>query len=112
MFPAAVRIFVCTVPQDMRKSYDTLAAQVRALLGHDPLSGSLYVFVGKHATRAKVLWGDAQGMYLLSRRLHRAVLVLPSPVPGSPSVQIDGRALAELLAGVPRARKSPKIDLH
>jgi transposase len=62
MFPTSVRIFVCTVPQDMRKSYDTLSAQVRALLGHDPLSGSLYVFVGKHATRAKVLWADDHGL--------------------------------------------------
>jgi transposase len=112
MFPTSVRIFVCTVPQDMRKSYDTLAAQVRALLGHDPLSGSLYVFVGKHGTRAKVLWADAQGMYLLQRRLHRAVLVLPPPVSGSPSVQIDGNALAELLAGVPRIKKSHKKELH
>jgi transposase len=112
MFPSAVRIFVCTIPQDMRKSYDTLAAQVRALLGHDPLSGSLYVFIGKHATRAKVLWADAQGMYLLQRRLHRAVLLLPPPAPGSPSVQIDGKALAELLSGVPRVKKSPKKELH
>jgi transposase len=112
MFPTAVRIFVCTVPQDMRKSYDTLAAQVRDLLGHDPMSGSLYVFVGKHGTRAKVLWGDAHGMYLLCRRLHRAVLVLPAPVPGSPSVQIDGQALAELLAGVPHLKKSRDGDLH
>ena len=68
--------------------------------------------VGKHGTRAKVLWADAQGMYLLQRRLHRAVLVLPPPVSGSPSVQIDGNALAELLAGVPRIKKSHKKELH
>jgi transposase len=96
----------------MRKSYDTLSAQVRALLGHDPLSGSLYVFVGKHATRAKVLWADDHGLYLLGRRLHRAVLALPEPVPGSPSVQIDARALAELLRGVPHLKKSRPKDLH
>ncbi len=102
---------LCGAPHK-RKSYDTLGAQVRALLGHDPLSGSLYVFVGKHGSRAKVLWADEHGMYLLSRRLHRAVLALPAPVPGSPSVQIDGRALAELLKGVPHLKKSCRNDLH
>ena len=42
----AVRIWLCTRPTDMRKSFDTLAALVRQGLGQDPLSGSLFVFVG------------------------------------------------------------------
>ena len=112
MFPASVRILVCTVPQDMRKSFDTLAALARDLLGEDPLSGALFVFVGKRPTRAKVLWADAHGLYLLSRRLHRALLVLPAPSGGGASIQIDGRALAELLAGVAHQRKSHKNKLH
>ena len=55
MLPPAARIFVCTVPQDMRRSFDRLALAARELLGEDLQSGALFVFAGKSATRVKVL---------------------------------------------------------
>jgi transposase len=58
MLPASVRIFVCTVPRDMRRSFDSLALVTLQLLGENPQSGSLYVFLGKRPTRVKVLWFD------------------------------------------------------
>jgi transposase len=61
MLPAGVRIFLCTEPQDMRRSFDALALVTQQLMGHDPQSGALYVFVGKRATRAKVMWWDRNG---------------------------------------------------
>jgi hypothetical protein len=57
MLPPAVRIFVCTVPQDMRRSFDRLALTARELLGEDPQSGALFAFAGKSATRVKVSGG-------------------------------------------------------
>lgn len=108
MLPSSVRILVCTAPVDMRKSYDTLAALVRSLLGEDPMSGALYVFVGKRPMRVKVLWWDRNGYCLLSKRLHRALFQLPSSS-GGPSVKIDGSALAELLAGVEKKKNSPRL---
>ena len=65
MLPAGVRIFVCTEPQDMRRSFDALALVTQQLLGEDPQSGALYVFVGKRATRAKVMWWDRNGYCML-----------------------------------------------
>lgn len=38
---AAVRVFLCTQPTDMRKSFDGLFGMVREFLGQDPLSGHL-----------------------------------------------------------------------
>jgi transposase len=70
MLPPSVRIFVCTVPQDMRRSFDALAQATAQLLGEDPRSGALFVFVNKRSTRAKVLWWDANGYCLLYKRLH------------------------------------------
>jgi transposase len=58
MLPTTVRILVCTTPQDMRRSFDRLAVVVKESLREDPQSGALFVFVGKSATRAKVLWWD------------------------------------------------------
>lgn len=110
MLPASVRIFLCTVPQDMRRSFDTLALVVRELLGHDPQSGSLYVFVGRKPVRVKVLWWDRNGYCLLYKRLHRALFRLPV-TSYRPAVQIDGRALSELLAGVENEKKSRSAPL-
>lgn len=106
MLPSSVRIFLCTVPQDMRRSFDTLGRVVRELMGQDPMSGSLFVFVGKRPVRVKVLWWDRNGYCLLYKRLHRSLFRLPPDLPFSPAVQIDGRALSELLAGVEDAKKS------
>jgi transposase len=101
MLPPTVRILVCTEPQDMRRSFDRLALVTKELLGEDPQSGALYVFVGKRATRAKVLWWDRNGYCLLQKRLHRALFRIPAGGGGSgPAVQIDATALAALLTGV------------
>jgi transposase len=106
MLPAGVRILVCTTPQDMRKSFDTLAAVVREALSEEPQSGSLYVFVGKRPTRIKILWWDRNGFCLLAKRLHRALFRLPEGSAGEEqAVQIDGVALGLLLAGVERENK-------
>lgn len=100
MLPSSVRILVCTEPQDMRRSFDKLAEVVRAVMGEEPQSGALFVFVGKRATRVKVLWWDRNGYCLLYKRLHRALFASPTAASGASSVRIDATALAQLLAGV------------
>lgn len=105
MLPGSVRIFLCTEPQDMRRSFDALSLVVRQLLGQDPQSGSLYVFVGKKPKRVKILWWDRNGFCLLYKRLHRALFRLPEVSGTGLAVQIDSRMLAELIAGVENARK-------
>jgi transposase len=110
MLPAAVRILVCLEPQDMRRSFDRLAQVVRERLREEPQSGALYVFVGRSATRVKVLWWDRNGYCLLYKRLHRALFQLPVGNAGRESVAIDGKALAELLAGV--TKEEPRRQLH
>jgi transposase len=108
MLPASVRIFVCTVPQDMRRSFDSLALAARELLGEDPQSGALYIFIGKRPTRIKALWWDRNGYCLLYKRLHRAIFRLPQEEGAGSSLRIDGQVLAELLAGVQCEKKHTK----
>jgi transposase len=102
MIPAAVRIFVCTEPMDMRQGFDRLAQAVRAKLGEDPENGSLFVFANRGATRLKALWFDHNGFCVLYKRLHRAVFDLPAPSGSSNAIQINAARLAELLRGVGR----------
>jgi transposase len=98
MIPSAVRIFVCTEPQDMRRSFDGLTAVVEHYVGADPRSGALFVFVNKRKNRLKVLWFDRNGFCILYKRLHRARFELPS------SRTIDARALGVILRGVDTQR--------
>ncbi len=102
MIPAAVRIFVCTEPMDMRQGFDRLAQAVRAKLGEDPESGSLFVFANRGASRLKALWFDQNGFCVLYKRLHRAVFELPTPSGSSNAILINAARLAELLRGVGR----------
>ncbi|WP_369292674.1 IS66 family insertion sequence element accessory protein TnpB, partial [Nocardioides abyssi] len=51
MIPAHVRIFVCTEPMDLRRSFDGLALAARERLGEDPRAGGLFVFTNRRANR-------------------------------------------------------------
>ena len=109
MIPPHVRIFVCTQPVDMRYGFDRLAQMVRELLGHDPQSGSLYVFTNRRATHLKVLWFDKNGYCMLYKRLHRALFKLPIGDGESIRLRIDAVALAQILAGVPKKRRQRRL---
>lgn len=100
MLPPSVRIFVCTEPQDMRRSFDRLAQVAREVVGEEPQGGAMFVFAGKRATRLKVLWWDKNGLCLLYKRLHGAIFELPRAGEGQAAVRIDAAALGRLLAGV------------
>src|SRR5437763_8885422 len=101
MIPASVRIFVCTEPQDMRRSFDALALAVKERLEMDPESGALFVFASKRSNRLKVLWFDHNGYCLLYKRLHDALFVLPDATAlDRPLTPIDARMLATILRGV------------
>lgn len=101
MIPAFVRIYVCTVPQDMRRSFDGLAAAIRERLGEDPQGGAIFVFINKRANRLKALWFDRNGYCILYKRVHRAVFVPPrSTERDRPIARVNGEALAKILAGV------------
>lgn len=104
MIPAHVRIFLCTEPLDMRRSFDGLALAARERLGKDPREGGLFAFVNKRSNRLKVLWFDRNGYCLLYKRLHRALFRLPE-AGGSVVLQINGTALATLLEGVPAPQR-------
>ena len=103
MIPTAVRIFVCTERQDMRRSFDALALAVKERLALDPESGALFVFASKRNNRVKVLWFDHNGYCILYKRLHGALFELPEATSmDCPVAAIDARSLAMILRGVPK----------
>lgn len=102
-----VRIYLCTVPADMRKGFDSLAALVRESLGHDPLSGHLFLFVGRGKDRIKILYWDKDGFCIWYKRLEEGTIRLPSSKSEigrggkvGASVELKASELAMLLAGI------------
>ncbi|HEY1535193.1 MAG TPA: IS66 family insertion sequence element accessory protein TnpB [Polyangiaceae bacterium] len=100
MVPSSTRIFVCTAPVDMRRSFSGLADSARELVQQDPATGALFLFTGKRGHSLKVLWWDTTGYCILSKRLVRGVFRLPSAPSGASAVQIDARELAVILEGI------------
>jgi len=66
-----VCVYAYTSPADLRKGYDGLSALVTGELGHDALSGDLFLFVSRNRIRAKVLYWDGTGLCLYAKRLER-----------------------------------------
>lgn len=64
------RVFAYPAPCDMRKSFNSLSGLVSAM-GHELVTGDVFLFVGRTKKRAKVLWFDGTGLCLLAKRLSK-----------------------------------------
>ena len=64
-----IRVFLYGEPTDMRRSFDGLQALTRHAMGHDPLDGSLYVFVSRRGAQMRVLYFDRSGFCVWGKRL-------------------------------------------
>jgi transposase len=116
--PHTVRIYIAAEPVDLRKGFDALAAATREIVGADPLSGHLFVFINRRANRMKILVWQPSGYLLLYKRLERGRFTLPRhPSVGVRHVEIESSELMLLLDGIDlrgsqrRPRWSPKKAL-
>jgi transposase len=101
--PPSVRVFVATQPVDGRKGADSLMAMVRDLLGHDPLSGHLYVFFSRRCDRVRIVYWDRNGTAMWSKRLERGRF--------RPAFTPDGRLAASAVESAELALVLEGIDL-
>ena len=94
------KIYFSTAPTDMRKGFDSLAALVKDFLGHDPLSGHLFLFLGRAKDRLKLLYWDSDGFALWYKRLEEGTFRLPRVRGDDVSVELKASELAMLLEGI------------
>jgi transposase len=105
-FPATVRIFLCTQPTDMRKSFDGLIGQVHTFVGQDPLSGHLFLFLNRRRDRVKILFWERDGLVIWYKRLERGTFqqldlaCYPNSTSGSAGVELSVTDLALILNGI------------
>jgi transposase len=104
--PAAVRVFFCTRPADMRKSFDGLLGMVHEFLGQDPLSGHLFLFLNRRRDRVKTLFWEPDGLVIFYKRLEVGTFQKLDPSAsigrssGPAGLELTATDLALLLTGV------------
>lgn len=99
----SVRIFVCTKPVDMRRSFDGLFGLVQSILQQDPFSGHLFLFRSGRGDYIKVLWWDLDGFAIFAKRLEVGVFPFPEVrfVDGKyEPIEIERSDLLMLLEGI------------
>jgi transposase len=115
MMPPApgTQVWLACRPTDMRKGFNSLAAQVKNVLAADPFSGHLFVFRGKRGDYLKILYWDGTGLCLFSKRLERGRFVWPPVInerlhltPGQLELLIEGMDWRRTVAVEVRNRPS------
>jgi transposase len=102
LLPSAVRIFLCTRPTDLRKSFDGLSGLVQECFGQELLTGHLFLFLNRRRDRIKILYFDRDGLAIWYKRLEEGSFQMPRTVTQD-GVELQPAQLAMLLSG---------IDLH
>ena len=111
--PRAVRVYVATSPVSLRKSFEGLSNEVRAVLARDPLSGHVVVFLNRRHNQVKLLVWTRGGYTVVHKRLERGKFLFASQVTGdAKSVELDVHELSMLLEGidVTRAKTSARWE--
>ena len=97
----SLKVCLAVEPCDLRKSFDSLAAVVRGVLGEDPLSRKVFVFANRSRDRVKLLYWDGTGLWILAKRLERGRFRWPSSAQsGARKIALEPAALDMLLNGI------------
>lgn len=105
------RIWLCTRPVDMRKSYDGLSALVRSHLGADPMDGHWYVFINRRRQQMKLLAFERGGFCLWCKWLELGRFALPATAQETRRA-LSGTEFLALLEGLDlvRTRQRKRFD--
>jgi transposase len=103
----SVRIFVCTVPADMRRGFDGLARMAQEIVRQDPLSGHFFVFLNRRRDRVKILYWDRDGSAVWAKRLEAGTFRLPEAT--GPQLEVRHAELAMLLGGIDPAGSRRRV---
>jgi transposase len=104
-----VRIYLYGQPCDMRKSFAGLIALAENAMGHDPLSGHLFVFVNKRGNYLKSLYWDRSGFCIWAKKLESGSFVSNwKMVEGK---EMDYTQLKLLLEGIEKKHQKKRFRL-
>jgi transposase len=91
--------YFCTLPVDMRKGFDSLSGLVQQQLQLDALSGSIFIFLNKKRSQAKLLLWEGDGFSLYYKRLEKGGYDMPAVTNGN-HCPVTAQQLQFILQGV------------
>ena len=94
------QIYLCTVPTDMRRSFDGLSALVTSVINKDLLSGHLFLFLNRRHDRMKLMYWDRDGLAIWYKRLEAGTFETPRATADQSCLELDATQFALLLNGV------------
>jgi transposase len=97
-FPEAVKVYLCTVACDMRRSFDGLSMMAEHVIRCNPFSGHLLVFCNRRGDRRKILYWDRDGWAIWYKRLEVGTFQFPFAETGRK--EIAAWELGLLLEGI------------
>ena len=103
---AAVRVFLCTRPTDLRRGFDGLSGLVQECFSQDLLTGHLFLFLNRRRDRIEILYFDRDGLAIWYKRLEVGSFQNFEPRPGaaplsgSAGVELSVTDLALILHGI------------
>jgi transposase len=95
---SGTKVYLACRPISMRKGFDGLAAEVKAMLCADPFSGHIFVFRSKRGDYVKILHWDGTGLCLYAKRLEDGRFVWPPVL--DEGFQMSSAQLELLLEGM------------
>jgi transposase len=98
--PASVRVYLCTAPCDMRRSFDGLHALVTGSMELDAFAGHLFVFANRRRDRVKILYWDRDGFAVWAKRLEEGTYAMPFTGSEEKRREITAQELGALLSGI------------
>jgi len=105
LLPGAVPVYFATAPMNLRRSFDGLSNEVRAVLRRDPLNGHVFVFLNRRKTQVKLLLWTRGGFTIVHKRLEQGQFAFPQQVTSQAAcVALDVHELGMLLEGIDMSR--------
>lgn len=99
--PASVRVYLCTTPCDMRRSFDGLYALVNGAMQLNAFEGHLFVFSNRRRDRIKILYWDRDGFAIWAKRLEEGTYAIPfTDEAGERRQEITAQELGAILSGI------------
>jgi transposase len=94
--PSSQRYYLYEQPTDMRCGIYSLAALVSNSLKQNPLSGDIFIFIGKRGNQIRLLQWDKDGYALYSKRLEKGTFERPP----SGKLELNAQELRLILEGI------------
>lgn len=109
----STRIFLCSTPVDMRKSFDGLSGLIQEHFGQNPLNGHLFVFFSKSRDRMKIIFWNIDGFVLYYKRLEQGSFGWTKSLGRDGRCEIQAHEFSLLLFGInaahaKRSKRRPK----